>query len=316
MRNCAAVIVNPASGRGSASDTARRMATRLHNDGMAVDVLETVAPGHAHSYAERLASTVDVLVSVGGDGTLNEIVNGVIDSGEDKPVAVVPSGTANVVSHELGLPGSLDQLADIVREGAVRRIDLGMAGDRRFIMCAGIGFDAQIVELVSQQRGGDGIMMLDYALPTMQTLMGYRFPQMRVEVNGEVVEDAATFVVIGNMRRYGGPFRLFSEATPDDGMLDICCLHGDKILDLLRYSWSAFWHALPAEVDVSYHKAEHCRIDADSPVLVQVDGDRGGQLPMEFRVLPGAVGFCVETLDPHGESQRQPQPHEAMQGDD
>lgn len=302
MREHAVIIVNPASGRATAADLARRVAARLYNEGLSVDVLETVAPGHARSYAMRLDDDVDVVVSVGGDGTLNEVVNGVLDAESGIPVALVPSGTANVVARELGLPQDLDGLARVAHSGPVRSIDLGLAGDRRFIMCAGIGFDAQIVELVSQQRGGDGIIMLNYALPAMQTLMGYHYPPMTVEIDGSVVDDKATFVVIGNMRRYGGPFRLFRRATPDDGRLDICCLHGDNVLDLLRYGWSAFWHALPDELDVSYHSAEHCLVRSGSPVLVQVDGDRGGSLPMEFRVLPAAVNFCVSELDPHGES--------------
>jgi diacylglycerol kinase (ATP) len=125
---------------------------------------------------------------------------------------------------------------------------------------------------------------------------------MKVFVDGELAESDATFVVIGNMRRYGGPFQLFERATPDDGKLDVCCLRGRHALDLLRYSWNAFWKTLAKQPDVFYHLADRVRVESDQKVLVQVDGDQGGELPMDFQVLPGAVNFCVSDHNPHGES--------------
>ena len=304
MRRRVAVIVNPASGRGRAAKMAQQAGARLHQAGLEVDVLTTVAPGHAHAYAMRVCQEMDVLVSVGGDGTLNEVVNGVLDAGSETPIAVIPTGTANVVARELGLPEDLAELVEIARTGQTRSLDLGLAGGRRFTMCAGIGLDAQIVALVSRGRGEDGISMLDYTLPTVRSFMEYHYPKLRVRVDGESVDEQATFVVIGNMRRYGGPLQLFREATPDDGRLDVCCLHGDNILDLLRYGWGAFWNRMPELSDVTYHLARDVRIESNDPVLVQVDGDRGGELPMEFSVLPSAVSFCVGHPDPHGESSR------------
>ncbi|MBN2714090.1 MAG: diacylglycerol kinase family lipid kinase [Planctomycetes bacterium] len=304
MRKTAAIIANPASGRGKGIETARSAAEMLHAQGLEVDLLQTVAAGHARKYANRICNDFDVIVSVGGDGTLNEIVNGIVDAESDTPIAIIPSGTANVVGLELGLPETLEEQVRVARSGPVRSLDLGLAGERRFTMCAGIGFDAKIVDMVSQQRSGDGITMLSYTIPTVQTMLGYKFPKMRVSVDGQLVDEDATFIVIGNMRRYGGPFRLFQKATPDDGKLDLCCLHGDGMGDLLRYSWNAFWNRVPELHDVSYHTGKNVMIEADEEVLVQIDGDSGGKLPMEFKILPGAVNFCVDHLDPHGESSR------------
>lgn len=299
LRREAAIILNPASGKAGARDRARRALYELAQRGARVSLHETAGPGDARKLAARLALEVEVLLSFGGDGTLNETLNGVVDAGAATPIAVFPTGTANVVSRELALPEGDAELAEIALNGAVRALDLGLArrpGEergRRFAMCAGAGLDAAVVEVVSRERTAAGISMLDYYIPTVAALLKYDFPPMRVSVDGRVVDEKSTFTLVGNMRRYGGPFQFFNKATPDDGRLDVCCLHGRNQLDLLRYGLGTMQKNLPDYRGVHYYQGSSILIESQQEVLVQIDGDCGGRLPMRFDVLPAAVNFCV-----------------------
>jgi len=302
-----AIIFNPASGQARSKSRARDALYRLAREGAVLSLHPTTAAGDARRLSAELAGRVDALLSIGGDGTLNEVVNGVLDAGAETPIAIVPSGTANVVARELGLPTRTRDLARLALHGPMRALDVGLAtgeggSPRRFIMCAGIGFDAAIVDVVSRERTRRGITMLDYYIPAMATLLKYHFPVMHVQVDGALVDEASTFTVIGNMRRYGGPFRFFNDATPDDGLLDVCCLHGRSQFDLLRYGLGTVQRNLPDLDGVAYYRGRTIEVAAADDVLVQVDGDCGGRLPMRFEVIPAAVRFCVATLDPHGES--------------
>jgi diacylglycerol kinase (ATP) len=254
----------------------------------------TEAAGHGRTLANEIAGSVEVLVCVGGDGTVNEVANGVVDAGHDTPILIIPTGTTNVVFREIGLPTDLESQVKLAVDSPVRPFDLGRAGDRFFIMCAGAGFDAAIVDTISQTRTQSGITMLSYIMATLRETFRYPFPRMHVTIDGKDFDEDATFVVIANMKRYGGFFRLCRDASPDDGMLDVCCLHGGRVQDLARYAWGAFRENLMDFNDIAFYRGRQIKLEADERVLVQVDGDRGGELPMLSTIMPGAVSFCVE----------------------
>ncbi|HBF42590.1 MAG TPA: hypothetical protein DDW42_02960 [Desulfobacteraceae bacterium] len=298
MRKSAAIIVNPISGHGIALKKAREARRFLDKAGLDVALFSTEATGHGRTLALENAALVDVLISVGGDGTVNEVANGVMDAGQNNtPILIIPTGTANVVFRELGLPKDLRSQVKLAVDSSVRLLDMGRAGNRLFIMCAGAGFDAAIVDRISKIRTQSGITMRNYIIATVQNAFKYRFPMMRITVDGEVVDEDSTFTVIGNMPRYGGLFRLFEDASPDDGILDVCCFNGKSVWALGRYAWHTFRQNLGAFSGVEFYRGKEIKLEADERVLVQVDGDRGGELPMVFTLLPGAVSFCVEYPD-------------------
>ncbi|MBW1703938.1 MAG: NAD(+)/NADH kinase [Deltaproteobacteria bacterium] len=270
MRKSAAIIVNPVSGHGRSLRKAQKVQRLLDQSGLDVELLLTEAAQHGRTLANEIASSVEVLVCVGGDGTVNEVANGLVDAGQDTPILIIPTGTANVIFREIGLPGDLESQVKLAMDSSVRLLDLGRAGDRFFIMCAGAGFDAAIVDTISQTRTQSGISMLSYIMPTLRETFRYPFPRMRVTINGKDFDEGATFVVIANMQRYGG------------------------VRDFARYAWGAFRQNLMDYNDIAFYRGKQIKLEADERVLVQVDGDRGGELPMLFTLMPGAVSFCVE----------------------
>ncbi|MFZ7112881.1 MAG: diacylglycerol/lipid kinase family protein [Desulfatiglandales bacterium] len=293
MRKKLIIIVNPVSGKGVALEKAGEAKRILRRVGVEADLIQTRSPGHARQLSAKWADCADVLISVGGDGTLNELVNGVVDAASDTPIAVIPTGTANVVARELGLPKGLEAQVMIAAEGPLRRLDLGRAGDRCFAMCAGAGFDAAVVKAVSERRTRLGISMFSYVIPVIREALGYPYPAMRVLVDGAVADESASFVVVANMGLYGGVFRLFNHALPDDGRLDVRCFRGKGVRDLFRYAWAAYWGRLDDLMDVSSYQGTDISLEADKDVPIQIDGDPGGNLPVSIVCLPKAVSFCT-----------------------
>lgn len=319
----------------------------LAEQGVAVTLHPTLAVGDAYRYAQEVAPRVDAILTIGGDGTLNEVINGIVESGTSTPLAILPAGTANVMAKELGLPRRLEEQIAIALEGEIRQIDLGVVTwydtngekkSRRFAMCAGIGFDAAIVDRVAKKRDATGITIWTYLVPTLGVVWRYDYPRLRITVDGvamsadiegearpspgslfensgiesgkgaqhpsraffppppckgEARQRDITFVVIGNMRHYGGPFSFFTDADPSDGLLDVCCLSPTRFSDFFRYGWHCFWGTLSQDRTVTYCRGKQIQLEADRPTSFQVDGDPGGVLPLSIEVLPRAVGFCV-----------------------
>jgi len=234
-------------------------------------------------------------VAVGGDGTINEVANG-YTSGTVPPLGIIPSGTANVLAKEIGLPRKARDLADVIATGREIAWDAGRIrpGDRRFMLFVSAGFDAQVVHEFHKSRNGR-IRMSDYVAWGVRTYMRCEVPKIRVELDGKVEADPAAWVVVSNVRSYGGPIVLTPGAKYDDGYFEVMIQRRRHKADTAHLfgasllTWAFGIDARPA--DVTYHRARHVRLDpADlTPVALQVDGDPGGFLPVELSVEPGGV---------------------------
>jgi YegS/Rv2252/BmrU family lipid kinase len=267
---------------------------RLVERGCSVEVVETRHPGDASRIAFE-ARSVDALVAVGGDGTINEVANG-FPTSPHPPLGIIPSGTANVLAKEIALPRSPPDLADVIASGREIAWDAGRIrpGDRRFLLFVSAGFDAQVVHAFHKRRDGR-IRMSDYLAWGVRTYMECQIPKIRVELDGQRVADEAAWVVVSNVRSYGGPIVLTPDAKFDDGRFEVMIqrrrhkadtahLFGASVL-----AWAFGVDARPA--DVTRHSARKVKLTpADGHrVALQVDGDPGGFLPVELEVEPGGV---------------------------
>jgi YegS/Rv2252/BmrU family lipid kinase len=303
FRRRVAVILNPVSGQWRGRRRARRLLERLAAAGASASLHPTSGPGDARASAARMASQSDLLISVGGDGTLNEVLNGLLDSGARTPVLVLASGTANMVARELGLPSHPAELAAAGLSGPVRRLDAGLvvppprsgeaAAARRFVLCAGAGFDAAVVEEVRRHRKGRGLTELSYLLPLLATMRRYAFPPMRVLVDGDCVAEDAVYTVVSNTRRYAGPFFACPQAVPDDGLLDVCCLPRSSFLRMTCQALAMILRRMHRLPEARYRRGRRIELQSDREVPVQLDGDPAGGLPMRIEVVPSAVALCV-----------------------
>jgi YegS/Rv2252/BmrU family lipid kinase len=279
------VIFNPAA-RGEKSRRAQRFLAGRSN----AILLPTKAPGHAQQLAaQAVADGARLIVAAGGDGTINEVVNGM--TGSAAALGVLPLGTANVFARELQIPLRVPAAWAVIEAGRRRTIDLGCAesaGQRRvFAQLAGVGFDAAAVERASwvlKKKFGPA----SYLWAGLQVIAN---PPAAVEVSldGNAVVARGAAALIGNGQRYGGPFQLFPQARLDDGLLDVCVFEKGCYLDVMRYTQAVIRRTHTRLKDVRYFQTDRLECRAVAPAPFEVDGESAGRTPVSFSVLPAAL---------------------------
>lgn len=281
----AVIIGNPASGRGKSPDSLERYAEML--GGPEVEVWPTERPEHATELATLAGARL--VVAAGGDGTVNEVINGLET---DATLGILPLGTANVLARELGIPQDIEEACRRIREGEVRRIDLGVAEDgaggrRKFACMAGVGFDARVVQAVPpglKQRLGT----LAFQVTAVKVLFEQDHPTVRVEAGGEGYD--TRFAIVANGHFYGGDFRVTEPGMLTSGELRVVMV--DRISRLIRPD--VFANIMTRKpLDRTERSINAAEVRAHAPhgeeVPVQVDGEVWGRLPMTFRVESGAL---------------------------
>jgi YegS/Rv2252/BmrU family lipid kinase len=283
-------IANPIAGRGAAPRQAAQLSGLLQGRGHTVECWITHGPGDAGRCARHAKDQFDRIAVIGGDGTLNEVVNGLPDPTR-VPIAYLACGTGNMLGHELGLPRSVEAVADLAVGESVRRIDLGRVGERRFLGNVGIGFDALVTEDLGRRRTGT-LRYPGYALPILRVLARYREPRLTLCIDGGEPLNGA-FAVVSNLRNYGGLFALADRACCDSGRLVVCVFERARVRDLARYAVAALRARLPGLRGVRFETGRHVRVTSPESVPVQIDGDHSGATPVEIEVEPAAVPILV-----------------------
>ncbi len=280
------VVGNPVAGRGRGRRAARALAASLEARGHDVTCALTGEPGAARRQVAALDAGLDRIVAAGGDGTLNEIVNG-LRAPAAIPLVPMPLGTANMMARELGVPRAPAALADWIERGQPRRVDLGRIGDRRFLSLAGAGFDALVTETLRGSRRG-ALGYRGYALPILSAIARYREPRLRVAVD-DAPPVACGFVVVSHIGNYGGIFRVTPDATPDSGALEVCRFHRASVPHLAGAVPFALAGALARLPGIDHARGRRIRIESDAPAPVQVDGDYLGETPVTIELEPRAA---------------------------
>ncbi len=286
------VIGNPAAGSGRGRERSARLVRALEARGHAVEFYATRAPGDARRHVAEREGSVDRIVAAGGDGTLNEIVNGLADPSAT-PIAPLALGTANMVAVALGVPRDPDALAKLVEADRVRRIDLGEVGTTRFLGVVGVGFDALVTEEVRAKRRGP-LGYSGYAVPILRALARYRPPRLHVRIDGAPAIECG-FAIVAKLPNYGGLFAVTPAARMDSGHLDLCLFRNATIPGLVGIVWPSWRGTLAKRDDVVVTTATHLAIESagDEPVSVQIDGDAWGKTPIEITVQPRVVPMLV-----------------------
>jgi len=288
------VIFNPAA-RGEKSQRLRQI---LESKASAnVTLAPTQRAGEAESLAARaVTERYEAIVAAGGDGTINEVINGIGTSGV--ALGILPLGTVNVFARELGIPLKLDAAWAVVQRGVIRAIDLAHAqsngGGRFFAQLAGVGFDARAVRAASWELKKK-IGPLSYVWAGVKALHEPH-ALVDVSVNGTGATARGVAVLIGNGRFYGGRLRLFPQARLDDGLLDVCVFEHAGYLDLLRYGQGILRAAHTRLRDVRYFQASEFVCSApDAPF--ELDGEDAGNAPVRFTLRPRALRVIVPNTD-------------------
>ena len=260
--------------------------------GWRLDVVETLASGDATRLAAEAARAGQpIVLAGGGDGTLNEVIQAV--AGTATAVGAVPLGTVNVWVRELGL--SLDP-AEATRQllrGQTRRLDLGRANGRYFLLMAGLGFDAVAVHAVegsvTKRRFGALAFLAAGALEALRT----RGKRLRLRADGRAFETNAALVTVGNTRLWAGAVRITHRAMAADGLLDVCVFPGQSLPTKLRHLFLVFIGRHEDDPEVTYLQVRELLVAARPPIPIQLDGEPFGTTPARIEVVPGAVRVLV-----------------------
>lgn len=302
----ALLIYNPTSGRRRHRRFAEiEQAVRILKEaGITAEVAATSGPGSGKSMARLAVSQRrDLVIACGGDGTINEIINGL--AGSQVPMALLPAGTANILAKELGIPWDIPHAARLIPGGVIRRIALGIAvpadghpsefvprAGRYFLCVAGAGPDGAIVNGVDEiLKKNAGIVA--YFVEGMRQLVRYSFPEMRVLSGGR--ERRATIIVVGRTAHYGGPFKITTGASLFEDSYEFLINSSQSRLGYLVCLPALWLGTLRKRPEIEVWKATEaiCEPAGSEPVYAQVDGEPVGPLPLAFRIVPDAISLVT-----------------------
>jgi YegS/Rv2252/BmrU family lipid kinase len=285
------VIANPASGTGATPARLAALERLLVRAGCRISVHATTCSGDASRLAKTLGSDADFVVAAGGDGTVNEVVNG-LATPDGPPVAIMATGGANVLARELGLPRDAEGVAAMILAGRTRAIDVGIIDQRRkFLAVLSVGFDASVVKAVQRTRRGT-LGMRGFVLPTIRTAISYVPPAVSVTVDdGEPVDGA--LVIAANTGTYGGIMRVSDRARCDSGSLEVVVFPRGSASALLRYGWAGIRGRVQHVPGVVCRTGRAISIASRADADCQADGEYIGSTPVTVRVRPKGATFVI-----------------------
>jgi diacylglycerol kinase (ATP) len=303
----ALIVFNPTAGQAGSLEHDMLIARDIWREhGWDVELRPTRGPGDGTRIArEAAAQGYDIVVAAGGDGTVNEVINGL--AGTRTALGALPVGTVNVWVRELGLPLQPRAAAEALLACQPRQIDLGRAGERYFLLMCGVGFDAAVtagVRAKEKRRLG----AFAYVLSALSMATRFRSTSARVIVDGRPIRSRVLMVVLGNSQLYGGVVKVTARASLDDGLLDVCIIKGKSIWSAPLRILSIITQRYNVDPQIEYHRAREISISARRPLPVQVDGDHIGSTPMTFEAVPGALVALLPPKLPEDLVRPEPQP--------
>jgi YegS/Rv2252/BmrU family lipid kinase len=283
------VIANPAASRGGAVkalDKVRRL-TKDHKECCSFDFMVTENPDHATELARSHAKDYELIVAFGGDGTINEVVQGLV--GSDTPLAVIPFGTGNDFARSAGIPLELKEAIDLICQGSAKPCDVGFVNGRYFVNAVGIGFDGRANYEASQIRWLRGPLVILVAI--FRTMWNWNAVPMTLAIDNQTFSKKTYLIGIGNGPFIGGGLQLTPDARIDDKMLHVCHVEDIspfKIIANFPRLKNGTINKLP---EVTLHLGSIITIDSEEPMPVHVDGEVMGLdiYKLDLRLLPAAL---------------------------
>jgi diacylglycerol kinase (ATP) len=300
------VIVNPAARNGAVGRRWEKLASQLSALGIDAETAHTKRPGHATELVrEGLRHGPRLVVAVGGDGTVNEVVNGFFDDGRalspESELAVIPIGTGRDGVRTYGISGKPERAIALLADGATRTIDLGRATytahaggeeSRIFLNIASCGLSGAVAERAnrtSKRLGGTPAFLW----ATIATFAGWRNVPFRITIDGEQRELVANNTIVANGRYFGGGMHIAPDARTDDGLLDAIVFGDVGRLDLARNMHRLYRGTILRHPKASHRLARSVLVEPARALPIEIDGEQPGVTPVRFEVLPAALRLRV-----------------------
>ena len=281
------MIINPEAGNSKAIEPYMLSFFEKHN--IKLDVKRTKRPMDAKRFASQAANRYDVVIAAGGDGTINEVVNGIANS--KAKLGIIPLGTENALAHYLKIPSDYKKVAKIIVRERFMTLDLGKAKNRYFILTAGVGLDAETVNDLKpflKNLLGRGA----YALTALKKIMTHIPSRLEIWLDDQVLPRWGYFAVIGNVKYYGGNIEITQYAKPADGYLDVCIFKRTDVINMFKYFISAASHGsipLTEFPNIEYFRVKRLRIKSKKQVFAHTDAEIIGTTPLTIEAVPKAI---------------------------
>jgi len=297
------LIVNPVAGAGRTGKKLPQILSLLKSIGLRFEHELTEAPGHARELAKLAAKKGhELVVSIGGDGTINEVVNGLYeaDSITNVTLGIISTGTGHDYIRTIGIPRSYPKACQILMNPKRRTVDVGVVEfkngnqiDRRlFVNLAGIGFDAEMVKATTQKVKALR-STASYLTGLLRTLLSYRNKGVSIAIDGEAQDAKVCTVLMCNGKYGGGGMFPAPEADLNDGLLDVLVIGDLSKPDLLWSLPRVYKGTHLTHPKVQLKKAREIEIRSNEPLALQADGELLGELPARFYVMPATLNIIV-----------------------
>ncbi len=324
----AELIYNPSSGQVVVRHDLDDVMDFLHQYGWSVTLRETSKPLQATELARHAVNgAANVVIAAGGDGTINEVANGLVNT--DAALGVLPVGTTNTWALQMGIPtlnpmlpgiqavkliAALEEriarplpasyyrkvLLDAARvlvEGRTVAVDVGELSGRHFLMWAGMGFDAVVAQSIPlwEKRA---LGSWAYVFPTIESIHKYSGTDVCLNLDGKVVKASTPFIVVSNIQLYGGMMAIGAKACVNDAMLDVCIFKGGGFFTFVQHAMKILAHRHLQDPNVEYYKCREIVIESARPLPVQVDGEPFFTTPVAIHTVPSSLNVIVPKAAP------------------
>lgn len=289
----ARIIYNPTSGRELFRKHLPEVLEKMERAGFETSCHATIAEGDATvAAADAVRRNFDLIVAVGGDGTLNEVVSGVSVFESRPKIGLIPMGTTNDFARAVHIPRDINKAVDIIIEGSSIPVDVGLMNDRHFINIAGGGRLTELTyEVPSKLKTMLGQMA--YYLKGIEMIPSIRSSKVRIEYDGQVFDDHAMMFLIGLTNSVGGFEKLAPDASINDGKFTLLILKELNMAEFIRVASLALRGEHLSDPHVIYAKASEISVTSDERVLLNLDGEYGGILPATFKNLARHIEVMV-----------------------
>jgi diacylglycerol kinase (ATP) len=292
------IIANPVAGKGKAIALIDQVRSILKQHKAEFDFELTKSPGDAADIARSAAERGwKVIVSLGGDGTISEVISGLV--GTESALGIISCGRGNDIARSLGVPTDTEQAVNTLLNGEKCRIDVGLEKDQVFADIAGVGFSAEVSSQANDMQKLKG--SLAFLAATYKTLSRLKARQVRIELDNEVIETKVVSVTVSNMKYAGGGMVFAPNAIADDGLFDVCIVREIGKISLALTFPQMYKDAGPKHPALSRYRSSIVRIFSEDPMEKMFDGNINGKTPLEAEILAKAIDVIVPsaTKDDH-----------------
>ena len=276
----AELIVNLTAGGGKPNHHLTTILEYLKKNGLNYEVCTTSRQGEAVELARKAADNgVEFIVSVGGDGTVNEIVNGIMKSKHSPALGIIPLGWANDFIKSTGIPSDIIKACEIIIKGKTKKIDVGLINNQIcFANICGIGFDAEVAHLANQLKNRhpnwNTLSAYVYVFATIKKLLSpFSYHNVKIKIDGQETQSKILFMAVGNGKIYGGRFKITPEAILDDGFLEVCTVEELGRFKYLMSIPKVFKGTHKSIKGINFYRAKEIVIQSSEPILAQVSGE-------------------------------------------